>query len=408
MANPIELKNHVPCASLLKEGDPDFLRAHGAKRALVIGGQIFYLLESFIQRGDSYGVERIYQAGIDLLALYAQDREHLARFMPPNWEENFRKNLEAMYQLYQQQLAEHYRSEVVGRLKQSAMDEAEEAVSRILNLAQSVRLRDWFVCGAADRQTPEGMFECLVEIETKAAVPAIRERLLSAGVTEEMLARLPELRQAVHASRFARAVEAAAAPVESEQLRVSKGLVVAEIVQAATVARAEAPEGRRERYQQNRLLDLPPRAARAEEAAKPVQPAQPAKPAQPVQPAPAAGPTTPARPPLPGTDGVAPAKGDAPAPGPVRPAPVHLTAGMPLVTLPSRNGPSLTAMVEADGSIRWVVGGQGEELFKGAPAIAVHEPAPAKPAEPAAKPPEPAAKPAEAQPAPPAKRRRPR
>lgn len=377
----IDLTGYQPLGCLLPGGDLMFAQAQGPVVRVRLGEQAFFLLDSLLVRADSYGVERVYQAGLLLLELAARFPALARAGLDEAWRKAFKHDLERMYEVWCGEEAERHGADVDRRLESSREARAREAVGRFLQLVQAAQLRDWFSTVSGDRQTLTGLLAALREINGKVQRQAIREPLLRVGVTEDFLRELADLGRALHEERGARVAAQADALVDTAPLRAAKGLVVGEISRVSSVARAELPGSQWEAFQVTRLLDLPrPAAGRAE----PQPPAPTPTPAPAPSPAFSAAPwSTPASA-APTASASAPAvvalpTGPALAAGATLPAassagaaasaaagaPASTTTAAPkaaplpapgtlIATLPGNGGPAVHGFLQADGTVRWV------------------------------------------------------
>ncbi|MDW8280372.1 MAG: hypothetical protein RMK29_01590 [Myxococcales bacterium] len=262
----IEVPDWLPLGCLIPADSEAFARAQGAVVGLVLGQKRYLLLESALRRADSYSVDRVYQAGLELLALVEHHGEALARCgLDRAWRRAFRHNLERLYRMWQGEESARFRADIDRRLEATQLERAHEVVSRFLHYVQAAGLRSWFDSLHSERQGLAGMQRALLEITSKTENPLVRRAILAAGVTEEMLAEMTELGEALHRARFEQARAAAAAAVDTAPLRAAKGVLVAEISRVSALARAELPESRWEPFQVGRLLDLPRPSRREEE-----------------------------------------------------------------------------------------------------------------------------------------------
>jgi hypothetical protein len=376
-----------PLLCLFPPEDQAIAAQQGPLCTIVLDGAIYYLPAAVGDRADGISFDRIYQAGLDLLAVLPADREVLSCFgMTKQWEEDFRFNLNAAYDLWRAQTKARNLAEMERALGQGLMDKVQAQLRWGIGLARSAGLGWAFDMVAADRQSLPGLRLAVIDFNDRAESPEVRRRLLQAGATEEQLQELSRLEGELRQERESRAVEAAAARLESEPLRVGKRLLLGDLSIVANRARTALPPERWEAYQIGRLLGLSPRPAEKErepgdeDGPVPAPPRAPGLPRAPGTP-PVAGPpparpagTAPARPgttlpvagsapgaagSAPGAAGSAPGAGAAPAADAGRPAPevvdtVGLSPGTELYRIRAAGGPDLVAVVGEDHKVAWV------------------------------------------------------
>lgn len=387
----------------------------GPVALVTLDGTPFLISLTLADRADGFSVERLYQSGLDALALFAEDRPVLGRAgLDQRFEEGLRKLLDALHAAYRQGQAEEFSADVDRRLGSSDADEAEALVRRIHVLAQSGGLRGYFSYLSADRASLSGLITALWETRTKARQPALAQRLAACGVSTDMLARVDALYGALNQLRVSRS-EAAAPQSAFRPLRLLKAMAFGELQALCNTARAALPEPRRERYQIERVLDVS-RGGRDATPATPTPtpgPAAPtpvafATPAAATAPAAVPGATAPwgAAPTAPATPGAALPSGAA-APTAQAGVATHLWPAVPpppgtwssagasaaptvtfapppgtvLSRLEGVGGPAVVAVVQPDGRVHWLP----ESQFA-APAPSVPQPPTSAPPQPPAAP----------------------
>ncbi|MCS6913668.1 MAG: hypothetical protein RMK29_13520 [Myxococcales bacterium] len=295
---PIVLVNFRPLLCLVRRGGSGLRRGAAQGVPVRIGERVYALDPSLLERADAFSTDRLYQAGLVVLANLPADQERLsASGFTVAWAADLRHDLEVMHALDLQRRQAAMTTQVQGALGETAEQEAEALARRLLLLIRSAGVHSFFVHRVSDLRSRKGRLAALVEVATKARVPALRQVLLDIGVGEGDLRRAEELSALLHRGRGQQLTALAEQRTEAQVLRAAKAIILGDIMRLSSVARAELPAGRWQAYQMLRLLNLPRRRPPAPPppAATPTEGAAGPGPAETAA-APAAEPTAPPAP----------------------------------------------------------------------------------------------------------------
>lgn len=272
---PILLANVRPLLCLVRRSGTALRRGAARGVPVRIGERVYLLDASLLERADDFSTDRLYQAGLMILANLPADQEALsASGFTVAWAADLRHDLEVMHTLDLRRRQAAMTAQVEGALGEAAEQEAEALARRLLLLIRSAGVHSFFLHRVADLRSRKGRLAALVEVATKARVPALRQVLLEVGVGEGDLRRAEELGAALHRGRGEQTAARAEQRSEAQVLRAAKAIVLGDIMRLSAVARAELPSGRWQAYQMLRLLNLPRRRPPAPPAPSPAAPAE--------------------------------------------------------------------------------------------------------------------------------------
>lgn len=341
----VTLSGFVPLDCLIAPDEAAFALAQGDVVGVQLKGKTWLLPDALLARADGFHMEKLYKAALDLRALVRRIGEPLG--LSETWDKAISTVAERSYALWRADSRRRNQDEVRRRLESTTLDEAQALAGRITTLARG--LLDWMGTLAEERQDYLGTLNALWKISDKAQVPQLRQRLNACGVTDDMLARVDELAEALHGQRGRIADEEAEGAFEISPLRCGKAMLLGEITRVAALARGTLPESTAEAFQVGRLLDLPARPATGR--------------------APAPTPT-PTPTPAPG-----PVAGPTPTPGPgVHPTPTPSPA---FVAAPWAVWPGLTASPTIPGATASTPAAPAASVVAAPPAAIASAPAPA-------------------------------